>query len=494
MQNPLLYEISTLPWLHELAKEEGAWLRLSEVPNAEWDRLANLGFDLIWLMGMWKKSPEGRRISLLREDTLPVYDSALPGWTEADVLGSPYSIQSYEPDPAIGTWQDLKLVQGKLRTRGMGLILDFVPNHTGPDHPWVTSHPERFVWGPEGAWEEQTKSYFRQSSGGQDHAIARGRDPYFDPWPDTAQLNYFAPQARAAMLGELKTISEYCDGVRCDMAMLVLNDIFSSTWKEDLSQATPPTEFWQDVRSELPEFTLIAEAYWGTEGKLLELGFDYVYDKTLYDRCRFSSAAEVRGHLLADPIAQESLVRFLENHDEPRAADVFAEELHRAAAILTYTLPGLKLVNHGQMEGLKVHLPVQLARTSPDKIDFALLEFYGRLLGLRRHPNFSTGVWSLLEARPFAEPSNENLIAYCWRMGEAMHLVVVNLSPNFSQARIPLEALIGGSGRTARWRLTDLLTGQHYDREADEMRNPGLHVILNSYQSHVFALEALGRI
>ncbi len=493
MQNPLLYEISTLPWLYELANEEGKWLSLSEVPNAEWDRLARQGFNLIWLMGMWKKSPEGRRISLLREDVRPVYDSVLPGWTEEDVLGSPYSIQSYEPDPAIGTWQDLKSVREKLKSRGMGLILDFVPNHTGPDHPWVASYPERFVVGPKRAWEDHPESYFRQPGGGREHAIARGRDPYFDPWPDTAQLNYFAPQAREAMLAELSTISGYCDGVRCDMAMLVLNDIFSSTWKDDLSQQTPATEFWQDVRKEFREFTLIAEAYWGTEGRLLELGFDYVYDKTLYDRCRFAPATEIREHLQADPSSQASLVRFLENHDERRAAEVFEEDRLRAAAILTYTLPGLKLVNHGQMEGRKLHLPVQLARTSREKTDSELLRFYGHLLDLRRHPNFAEGAWSLLQAQRYEGQSNENLIAYCWSMGEALHLVVVNQSPHFSQARIPLEALIGGSAQVSRWRLTDLLTGQHYDRARDEMLDPGLHVILNGFQCHVFAIEALER-
>ena len=62
--------------------------------------------------------------------------------------------------------------------------------------------------------------------------IACGRDPFFPPWRDVAQLNYFNPATREAMIGVLTTIAQHCDGVRCDMAMLVLNDVFAQTWQQ----------------------------------------------------------------------------------------------------------------------------------------------------------------------------------------------------------------------------------------------------------------------
>lgn len=490
MKNPLLYEISTQPWLDELSRKSGKEVRLADVPDSEWERFADLGFNFVWLMGMWTKSPQGRAVSLEREELQPVYDSALPGWSESDIIGSPYSIQDYAPDPSIGSWEDLQAVRKKLKKRGLGLILDFVPNHMGPDHPWVEKEPQRFVLGPPKGWEENPKAFFRQESGKQEFSIARGRDPYFDPWPDTAQLNYFETDTRQAMIEQLKRIAKHCDGVRCDMAMLVLNDIFASTWKDMLTQPRPAQEFWAEARPQLPEFLLIAEAYWGTEGRLLELGFDYVYDKTLYDRCLGAPAREIRAHLTADIGYQQHLVRFLENHDEPRAAKTFSPEAHGAAATLMLTLPGLKLINHGQLEGRQVHLPVQMLRTRAEEADAKIQGLYEHLLQIRRHPNFSQGEWRLLDTHGFEDGSHENLIAYCWRQAGDRHLVVVNPSPHFSQARIPLGHLLGEDA-APDWRLTDLVDGQTYDRSGLEMTHPGLHVILEGYRSHVFALEAL---
>lgn len=147
--HPHLYEINTWVWLEELSAKHGRFLRLQDVPGEEWDHLADLGFDFVYLMGVWRRSLIGRRIFRTDPRNFPNFDTALPAWKVRDVVGSPFSIQDYSPDPRIATVESLSEVHSQLRRRGMGLILDFVPNHTGFDHPWVVQHPDRYIQGSE---------------------------------------------------------------------------------------------------------------------------------------------------------------------------------------------------------------------------------------------------------------------------------------------------------------------------------------------------------
>ena len=110
--------------------------------------------------------------------------------------------------------------------RGLRLILDFVPNHVAPDHPWVSDHPEYFIQGSAEDARSDPASFIE--FGGK--VFACGRDPYFPAWPDVLQLNAFHPGLRQAVIETISEIAEQCDGIRCDMAMLMLNDIFERTW------------------------------------------------------------------------------------------------------------------------------------------------------------------------------------------------------------------------------------------------------------------------
>ena len=205
-----------------------------------------------------------------------------------------------------------------------------------------------------------------------DNVIARGRDPYFPPWPDVAQLNAFAPALRRAAIETLVDIGSLADGVRCDMAMLMLNDVFGRTWGERAGPM-PDTEYWTDVISAVravhPDMLFVAEAYWDLEWQLQQLGFDYCYDKRLYDRLLHEPPAGVRGHLDADIDYQQHLLRFTENHDEPRAAGELAPAALRAAAVTVATLPGATLWHEGQFDGWRVHVPVLLGRRPPEADD-----------------------------------------------------------------------------------------------------------------------------
>ena len=228
--------------------------------------------------------------------------------------------------------------------------------------------------------------------------LAYGRDPYFDGWPDTLQLNYGNPQLQQAMIGELERIAGQCDGVRCDMAMLVVPEVFERTWG---IRAEP---FWpkatESVRRQHPGFLFMAEVYWDMEWTLQQQGFDYTYDKRLYDRLREQHARPVREHLCADMDYQDKLARFLENHDEPRAAATFAPEVHAAAAVLTYFSPGLRFFHQGQFEG-GGRASRRIWSADPNEPwTIALAQFYARLLAVLRQPVLRDGRWSLLECVP----------------------------------------------------------------------------------------------
>ncbi len=478
--HPHLYEINTVPWLFELSRKRGSEVRLGTVPDSEWDALKDLGFHLVWLMGVWRKSPAGRQMAQQDETLHPAYRAALPDWTLDDVIGSPYSIHAYQPDHRVGGWADLETARRQLAQRGIGLVLDFIPNHTGTDHPWVTKHPEYYIHSDR---EPSEPSRFLTVQNEEKTLyLARGRDPNFEPWRDTAQLDLFSPRTRAALIKILRRISAYCDGLRCDMAMLVLNEIFARTWKDFLRFDPPRREFWEEVVESVPDLIWIGEAYWDTEWRLQQLGFDYVYDKRLYDRARFSDAQDIRLHLESEPDYQRRLARFLENHDEPRSAAEFERGRLFAAATMVGTLPGMKLYHHGQLQGRRVRTPVQLLRCPSETNDIELEGFYRRLLKATRHQSFHEGEWKLLSVLPWRDDTHRDLIAYTWELEGQLRLIVINFSSTPSQGSIVLSSLDSAQS----YRLRDLLTGNEYLREGRGMTGQGLEVWLDGSASHLF--------
>ncbi len=489
-ENPRLYEINTVQWLSGVSRNNGNRpLTLGTVPDEEWDRLLEPGFDYVWLMGVWKRSREGVRIFRQGPEWPPFkqyLDRLLPGWKEDDVSGSPYSIAAYEPDPLAGTWEDLRKARERLNRRGAGLVLDFVPNHTAPDHPWVSEHPDYYFITDRAGYEKSKDPSFYSpiKTGDKTSYIARGKDPNFPAWSDTAQLNYFNPALRKAMVSELRKIAGYADGLRCDMAMLVINDIFARAWRGLASGDMPSGEFWEQARAAVPGAVLIGEAYWNTEWRLMEMGFDFLYDKTLYDRLRRSSAQETKLHLSADTGYQKRLVRFLENHDEPRSLPAFGPERLRAAAALFSTLPGMKLFFHGQLEGKKIKVPVQLSReVVAEKTEKNIQEFYARLLSITAQEVFRKGRWRLKDVFPFSDGSHQNLIAYTWGpLTGRLKLVVANLDGGRSQGKIPMTELDAGRD----YLFNDELNKRQYERKGAELAGSGLHVILDGYQAHIF--------
>ena len=482
-QYPTLYEINTWVWLTDLSQKYGKTINLSSVPSAEWDALGAYGFDAVWFMGVWERSPAGIAIANQNKGLLQDFFRALPDFRPEDNVGSPYCVRRYAVDQHLGGPEGLAIARRELSKRGLNLVLDFVPNHVAPDHPWVAEHPEYFIRGNAEDVRNDPASYMEVC----ESVCACGRDPYFPAWPDVLQLNAFERGLRQAVIETISSIAQQCDGIRCDMAMLFLNPIFERTWG-GRAGPRPTTEYWVDViptiKKRYPGFLFIAEAYWDLEWELQQLGFDFCYDKKLYDRMEHADAESIRLHLCAGLAYQARLLRFIENHDEPRAATTFSPAKQQVFALTMATLPGTKLFHEGQFEGRKVRVPVFLGRRPNEPVDRDLVGFYAKLLQAVNHSVFRDGQWSLCEQTGWPDNASfQNLVAWSWLKDDERYLIVVNLSDCPSQARVRVPwADTSGS----RLNLVDVLSGTIYERDERELVSPGLYVELRPWSYHFF--------
>lgn len=486
--NPSLYQINTRVLLPTLGRDA----TLDHVPDQHLDRLASSGFDWVWLLGVWTIGPTGRFLSRSTPSWRREFGDVLPDLTDADICGSPFAVTSYHVDPGLGGDSALAHFRERLRKRGIKLMLDFVPNHVGHDHPWTISNPEFFFSGTEAQLVKDPQRWVRTPSGG---IFALGRDPNFPGWPDTLQLNYYCAELRDAMIDELSSVAGRCDGVRCDMAMLLEPEVFAKTWGELFKpQPRELPLFWPDaisaVRGEHPDFLFLAEVYWGYEFKLQQHGFDYAYDKTLYDRLLSLKAPEVKSHLIAPLSYQTKLARFLENHDEPRIAAKLPVAAHKAAAAITYLAPGMRFFFDGQFEGKRVRVPVHLCRAPKEKPIPEISDFYKALLPIVQSIPCRIGAWNLLDPQPAwsDNQTHENFICYLIEHPLDHLLLVVNYSSYRSQCtvKLPHRGWLEGSVE-----LRDRLSRERYRHSATDLHNTGLYVDLPEWGIHLFSLECL---
>ena len=163
---PSLYQINTRVWLRELANTLGRPAILADIPDEFLDQVAALGFDYVWFLGLWQTGSAGRQVSLGHPEWLKEFQATLPDFSEADVSGSPFAVTGYTLHRDFGRETDLLSLKERLQARGLKLIVDFVPNHTALDHPWVIQHPEYYVQGDEADLEREPHNY-RQVENGQ---------------------------------------------------------------------------------------------------------------------------------------------------------------------------------------------------------------------------------------------------------------------------------------------------------------------------------------
>ena len=483
---PSLYQINTRVWLTRLSQELGKPATLDDIPDRDLDEVAEKGFDWIWFLSVWQTGCASQKVSRSLPELRKEFEKTLPDLREEDIEGSGFAITSYTAHANLGGERALHRLRERLRQRGLRLMLDFVPNHTALDHTWVEEHPEYYVAGTAEDVLRTPQNYGWAKRKRGDLVLAYGRDPYFPGWSDTFQLNYGNPETQSAMRDVLMQIAAQCDGVRCDMAMLLLPEVFERTW----GIAAEP--FWPaaiaQVRQLYPEFCFMAEVYWDLEWTLQQQGFTYTYDKRLYDRLRDGAARPVREHFLAGLDYQNKLARFLENHDEPRAAATFCSDRHKAAAVLTFVSPGLRFFHQGQFEGLRKHISPHLVRAPVEAVDQMLKQFYDRLLAVTSQAVVRKGQWQLLECRPAWEGnwSSDSFISFAWELDDERLLVAVNYSSNQAQCYVKLPF---ANLADARWQLQDLMGDAVYEREGSDLHERGLYLDEPSWKAMVFALR-----
>jgi hypothetical protein len=261
---PLLFQINTRIWLRRLSREACKRVTLADIDDTTIASFAESGFDWIWLLSVWQTGAAGRAVSRRNPQWRAEFQTILPDLTEDDICGSGFAITAYTVSEALGGEKALVQFRERLARRDIKLMLDFVPNHTAPDHAWVKTHPDYYVEGSEEGLAGAPQNYLRVKTDRGPKILAYGRDPNFLGWPDTLQLNYANPELQAARVDELIAIAGKCDGIRCDMAMLLLPEIFQRTW------GITPEPFWPKataaVHAIYPDFTFMAEVFGMSNG------------------------------------------------------------------------------------------------------------------------------------------------------------------------------------------------------------------------------------
>lgn len=489
MLHPVLYEVNARQWLTALSLKHGKNIDLSNVPEVEIIDLKKKGFSHLWLMGVWPTGSKSRAQAVHHADLRKAYDEALPDWTDDDITGSPYAVAEYTVNPMLGGEAGLAEFRALLSGAGIKLILDFVPNHLGLDHVWLRSNPEFFV-----SKQSSFTDSFPLTLQKNTRFIAHGKDPYFPGWTDTAQLDYRKKETRKAMSDILLSLTLKCDGVRCDMAMLPLNEVFLRTWNHIPCEGEQAEgEFWREaiarVKTKQASFLFLAEAYWGLEGQLCELGFDYAYDKKLYDLVVHDHCWDIQGHILGMDAHNRKRAHFLENHDEPRIATAVDYARHKTAALLLLGLPGMRFLHDGQFEGLKRFARVQLSRRAQEPLDLPLHELYESLLHAFSQSCLTEGEAQVLVPRRAwdSNPTSQCFSVIFWQLPQKpghFDLVVVNHAPHQAQCRvtIPLAEVA-----EERWILKDRIGSEQWTRNSCEMVATGLFLDVAAHGAHLFS-------
>ena len=470
-----VYELNARTWRTERSAELGRQASLDDLDYAFLDHLVENGFTWLYLFGVWNCGPKARDVALADQRLHHQLSLVLPEFTINDIGSSPMAISGYTCKPELGGDAALERLRDRARASGLSLMLDFVPNHAGLDHPWAVTHPEFLI---RGNAEDLRREPGRWITIG-DHVFAHGRDPNFPSWEDTLQIDYANPAAQAAVIAECVSVAGRCDGLRCEEAMLLLPDVFRGNWGRDMAP------FWRActdaVRAAHPGTLFLAEVYWNKEYELQQLGFDFTYDKTLYDRLLTEHAESIRGHLRADLDYQKHSVRFLENDDEQRAAATFASIDHpRGALLLTGMVPGMLLCHYGQEDGRRMHSPHRARRRPPEEGSPFHRRAYRDLMHLLAEPARHDGVWQLLEPH---NHDGRSLIGCLWTLtGYHSLCLIVNASWSHVSGAVRAGPL---AERDCQFQDC-LASGPNLTIKAETLRHQGIQVNLPPWGVHAW--------
>jgi hypothetical protein len=453
MPHPLLFQVNTRCWLSAWSDRLGRPVTLATAPEEEMASWQKRGFTHIWLMGVWATGPKTRDLARAQLDLRSLSAEAFGKGGEEKLVASPYAVADFTVAESLGGAEALRQCRAAFHRHGLRLVLDFIPNHVGLDHRWLIEKNSLFVRS-----EAPRPETFPVAHDGGASWVAHGKDPYFPAWSDTAQLDYRLAATRAAMIEALQSVASQCDGVRCDTAMLLLNDVFDKTWRHFPTDAPAPAEeFWAEaisaVKRQHPQFVFIAEAYWDLEPRLQALGFDYTYDKKFVEHLTRRDYAALQGHIRSVN-GKFNPVRFLENHDEARIASLLTVPEQKAAAVLLLAQPGLRLLHDGQLAGKTRRTPVQFADYWPEPAHAEMTAFCDHLLALLPRTLIGRGDME------FCETGLAHCFAMKWKQdGARLNLAAVNLAPQRADFQIrelepncEITNVYSESGSTWSWR------------------------------------------
>ena len=333
--------------------------------------------------------------------------------------------------------------------RGLKLMLDFVPNHVALDHPWVEAHPEFFIAGSAAELEQAPQNWCRHRS------KARHADP--GPWPRPVLrrlARHAAAELRqgAAAAGDDRRAAAHRRAVRRPAlrhghaaAARGLRAHLGPAQRALLAARPSPR-----CGSRQPELRASWPRSTGTwNGRCSSRASTTPTTSACMTGCATLQAQPVREHLLAGLDYQDRLARFLENHDEPRAAGAFAPQVHAAAALITYATPGLRFFHQGQLEGRRVRLSPHLVRAPDEPVDAgagAVLRPAAGRTAPRRRCAMACGRCSTAAKPGPATAAPAQFIAWQWQgPGEAWLCAAVNYAPQPGQCFVqPAVPGIGG--------------------------------------------------
>lgn len=482
IRNPLLLQVSARPWLLSLSSKLGTNITsFNQIPESVYEELQSMKVDYLWVMGVWKVGQFGINHDRTKQSLLDEYKSYLPDFTLEDAIGCPYAVVEYDCNPELcpNGNDDLLSLKSKLNSHNIKLMLDFVPNHSAFDSPWMSEDINLYI--------RERPDQVHDSSLYFDNGVAFGGGV----WTDVAQLNYFNPKTREIMLERIIKVASLSDSMRCDTAIMVANDYFESTWKKELeywNYTRPSTEFWsmaiEEVKKLYPNTVFFAEVFENYLGDMLSQGFDYVYDKDLLIHLSKGNVDVVRGYVYSTQEIGETMGRFIENHDDNRAASFFKNSttITNAAALITYTSPGMKFLFQDFQYGFKNRLDVHLRRSYAEPISEETVNFYNKLLPIITSDILKYGTFSL--ARIYGDDSFK-FIAWKWNDPETHEklLIIVNFSDGQSNCNIVIDD-VESQGNV---KMNELLYEMQITRDAEQLKTDGLFVILESYSGMVFS-------
>lgn len=543
-------------WLVQLSHQYGKEItRLDQIPVQEIELLSERGINSLWLIGIWERSPASRKIKEL--------------YGRTDTAASAYSIKDYRIAARLGGEDAIDVLIAQCNQYGIKLCVDMVPNHTGIDATWLLEHPDWYISVPESPVADfhfnspdlspdphktimLENGYYDQSGAAEvflfeDHDkhekryIYHGNDGTSMPWNDTAQLDYLNPQVREQVMQTIQRILKKFPLVRFDAAMTLTKKHFQRLWyplphsaerciptRETHTMSTAefsdhmPHEFWcevvERVNHERPDAVLMAEAFWLMEGFFInELGMHRVYNSAFMNLLRDEENDKyqqvLKNALRSNPAILGRFVNFLNNPDERTAADQFGSgDKYFAICTMLATMPGLPMLGHGQLEGLKERYGMDfLAPRWEEQPDEELLHQHERWLFplLRRRAAFSDSTsFYLFEVVDEKDRILDDVYAYLnFHLGQ-FHVVLVNNSFNQYHVRfqrtVPIadehgnlhtytlaQLISANSSSPMDLRCQEVRTGEVLSFDRKEIEQRGLTLSLAPYQHLVWQVTCV---